>query len=88
MAAATQTPWWTWTWPALAWAPKTCAIIFSRMAGRHHHPRCIVWHQACPARQFTSATPATQTAMPTSPTGPSRSSNISQAISAVTGGVR
>ena len=36
------------------------------VAGRHHHPRCFARHQACAARQFTSATPATQTAMPTS----------------------
>ena len=57
--------------------------------GREHQERGGLLRRAArPARQFTSATPATQTAMPTSASGESCSLNISQAISAVNGGVR
>jgi hypothetical protein len=43
---------------------------------------------ALAGRQFTRATPTTQTAMPTSASGASFSPNSAKAISAVTGGVR
>ena len=56
--------------------------------GREHPQRGGLLGAPPPARQFTSATPATQTAMPTSASGESCSLNISQAISAVNGGVR